>query len=377
MAPIVEDNPDCSDPKPVDPQEVFLQMKLDDRKRTLEQIKVIAESFKHITEDFVLESERKSLCIIVKKPEDAEKLLALKELNDGTSVSIAMHPHRNVIRRVVNVVGCCDMPDEEIQRELAPQGVIEVRRIKKTIEGGHKKDTEMVVLTYSPTVETYKTVKFGILKFKTFPYYTDLQQCFKCWEFRHIKPDCPQKEPICGICSGSHESMKGNVCCEKTFCKKCNSADHPISSRKCPKYERERKIHQIRIGKDVSYYEAKQEYETKKANDKDIIINYLNIKVTNMEAELEKKDREILILRAIYETMKLNEAKAVKPNQPQQPKRVERATKVISSKADPQVKKEPPKEKEAEKSAEEEQESTKTGEGKARRKKKGKKGRGK
>lgn len=375
MASIVMNNGNEFDHEPITPNGVVLVMKLANRKGTLVQSRVIGESIKQITEDFVLERERSGVCITANKPEDVEKLLALKELNDGTPVSITMHPHRNVIRRVVNVDGCCNMTDEEIQQELAPQGITGVRRIKRKNLKGQKENTEILVLTYSPTVKTYKTVWFGYILLKTFPYYTDLQQCFKCWEFRHIKPYCPQETPICGICSGPHDTVTKKACCKVEFCEKCSSFDHPISSRKCPEYQRERRIHQIRIEKSVSYFEAKFEYERSEVMERNEFIKYLNTKVAVSEADLKKKEHEVMVLRGLFQTMKA--AKEAEQRQQQQPNSVQMQKKKVSTKADEQSKKEPPKEEAAEKCTEEKQENDKSDEHKARRKRRGKKGRGK
>lgn len=376
MASVANGDANSPDPKPTtEPKnEIFLSLRPIDKQKKLNLLTVF-NSTKQCTDDCFGFIENEGFCLNVREPEDAQKLMELTELIDGTPISCEMHPHRNVIRRAVNVAGSCDLPDDEIQRELAEQGIIGVRRIRKTIGDGQKKNTEMLVLTYPRTIKKYKTVKFGFLKFSTFPYYPDVKQCFKCWEFRHIKPQCPNEQPICGTCSGPHETInKGKVCHKKSFCKKCQSSGHPISSRKCPKYEAERAISHIRINKDISHWKATWEYEAKH---KGAIIECLNAKVATMEADLDRKDREIKVLRAIYEATKLNEAKAIRINQLQEPK----PSKVVKTEAKPKTK-ESPKEKEvvvkgAEESTEQEQSGAIAGEGKARRKKKGKKGRGK
>lgn len=347
---------------------VYLLMKPFDK--TLTNHRTICKSIKKVAGKFLCTYEKKGLCLNVYNPDAVEKLLAMKKLSDGTPVEIIMHPTRNYVRRALNVADCCDLSEKEIQRELASQGVVNVRRIMKLTDDGQKEKTTMLVLTFSRSVKTFTPVNIGQLQLRTFPYYPNLQQCFNCWEFRHIKPACPKKVPTCGKCSGPHGSNKDNVCPNPPFCNKCQSGDHPISSHECPKYQTERQITKIRISKGVSHWEAKKEYEKKAQKNTDATVKHLTAQMTTMKEALEKKDREIKILRAIYETMRLEEAKNSHSQQVN-------GSSSKGSQAEAKTKKEPPAEKDAPKSAEEEQSCGKASDGTTRRKKKGKKGRGK
>lgn len=257
----------------------------------------------------------------VSNPDQVKALLQMKELNDGTPVIVTEHQDNNVTRCVVKSRDFLFLTEEELMEELAPQGVIGMRRITRKAEDGSQEDTPSIVLTFSGQIVP-EYVSFVYMRAKTSPYYPELTQCYKCWQFWHIKPDCTC-EPICGTCSGPHDTVKGEICQAKPYCKKCESDEHPISSRKCPKYVIETTIARIKIDRNISYEAAKKAYEQETANSVDALLKKIaelelkmkndttvvNVdgllrKFTELEQIIKQKDHEIQVLRGIFNTMK-------------------------------------------------------------------------
>ncbi|XP_065076660.1 uncharacterized protein LOC135700168 [Ochlerotatus camptorhynchus] len=272
----------------------------------------------------------------VSNPEQVKALLQMDKLTDGTPVIVTEHLDNNVTRCVVKCRELMDLTEEVLLEEVAAQGVIGVRKITRKSEDGLQEETPSIVLSCSgQTAPEY--VFFAYLRVKTSPYYPELIQCYKCWQFWHIKPNC-SCDPMCGTCSGPHDTVIGKICPTKPYCKKCESDEHPISSRKCPKYVVENTIARIKIDRNISYDAAKKAYEEAKVksvdvlmqkladlemmmknNDKTVVnsksVEGLLQKFTDLELIIKEKDREIQVLRGIFNTMQ----QARKPTGDDQP----------------------------------------------------------
>lgn len=271
----------------------------------------------------------------VSNPDQVKALLQMNELTDGTPVIVTEHLDNNVTRCVVKCREVMDVPEEELLEEVTSQGVIDVRKITRKAKDGSQEETPSIVLTFSgQTAPEY--VFFAYFRVKTSPYYPEIIQCYKCWQFWHIKPIC-SCDPICGICSGPHDTVKGEICPAKPYCRKCESDEHPISSRKCPKYVVENTIARIKIDRNISYEAAKKAYEEEKVKSVEVLMKKfadmelmkkdktvvssktlegLLQKFSDLELIIKKKDLEIQVLRGIFNTLK----QAREPTGEDQPK---------------------------------------------------------
>lgn len=179
-----------------------------------------------------------SYALKVRNPKQVEKLMAMKTLADGTKVKISKHPVLNKSRCVVSCLDVKDASDDELMDCLAPQGVSEFRRIKRRTGKEQYENTASIILTIEGTVVP-NHIDFGWLRCKTRPYYPAPMVCYQCWSFGHTKKRCQQSQPTCGNCSQGHVTDETNRCNTDPFCKRCNSASHSLSSRKCPTYVEE------------------------------------------------------------------------------------------------------------------------------------------
>lgn len=189
----------------------------------------------------------------------ATKLMGMKNLSDGTPIKISTHPHRNSVRCVVSNFDVINDSVEQICSELASQGVIGVKRITRK-ENGIDVNTPTLILTIQgTTVPT--SIRFGWFIKTTRPHYQLPMQCFRCWAFGHTKQHC-SVDALCGNCGKKAHLEEGKRCEEPAYCNTCNNEDHATSSRKCPTYEKENNIQRIRTDRNMSYPQARKEWES-------------------------------------------------------------------------------------------------------------------
>lgn len=198
-----------------------------------------------------------ALALTLRNEAQAIKLMNLKQLTDNTEIKITPHPHRNTVRCVVSDFDTVTMDEESLKAELANQGVIAVKRIQKNVNG-ILQNTPAMILTMNNTIIP-SSIKFGLIIRETRPYYQAPMMCYKCWAFGHTKTRCTNA--ICGQCAQPAHTQPNENCLEAPHCSRCNSGSHSLSSRRCPVYEKEDKIQRIRTDRNLSYPQAKKEWE--------------------------------------------------------------------------------------------------------------------
>lgn len=255
------------------------------------------------------ESSKATYALKVRNLRQFNQLLNMKTLMDGTAVSVAEHPTLNSIRCVVSCRDVIDMPDSELLDELKEQGVKELRRITRR-NGPSRENTPAIVLTCRGTTRP-EAIDFGYIRCRTRPYYPSPMQCFNCWLFGHTKMRCQAKTATCGTCSGDHPIPENRECSEESFCKACNTNDHKISSRSCPRWQFENKIQKIKVDQGVSYPAARRIVEQNRGGNSfanivgppsNSALQQTNERVDQLTVALAAKDNEIAELRAALAT---------------------------------------------------------------------------
>lgn len=228
-----------------------------------------------------------------RKVSQVEKLLQMSQLDDGTEVSVQLHPTLNKCRCVISSFDLLQMSESNIETELKDQGVIGARRIKKS----NKEDTPAIILTFNRT--TYpEAVKVGVLRVKTRPYYPNPLLCFGCYEYGHPRKNCP-KPTRCYNCSGDHEDRE--VCEDMPFCRNCKGSHRP-SSRQCEIYKTEVAVIRTKIDFNLSYVDARKRIEagngsyaqvTAQTRLDHVKLNNLTNQVKEKQAEISKLENEL------------------------------------------------------------------------------------
>ncbi|GFV47974.1 uncharacterized protein TNCV_2295541 [Trichonephila clavipes] len=170
----------------------------------------------------------------------------------NSPVTVSPHKTLNSCRGVISEPDLLSTPDAEILEGFSDQGVIQVRRI--TI----KRDsniipTKHIILTFNkPKLPT--AVKAGYLNCKIRPYIPNPLRCFKCQRFGHSQTSC-RGQLTCSRCASVGHSSTD--CTLEPKCVNCTQF-HPSDSKLCQKWKIEKQIQEIKINKNISYFEARK-----------------------------------------------------------------------------------------------------------------------
>ncbi|GFX32841.1 uncharacterized protein TNCV_889771 [Trichonephila clavipes] len=170
----------------------------------------------------------------------------------NSPVTVSPHKTLNSCRGVISEPDLLGTPDAEILEGFSDQGVIQVRRI--TI----KRDsniipTKHIILTFNnPKLPT--TVKAGYLNCKIRPYIPNPLRCFKCQRFGHSQTSC-RGQLTCSRCASVGHSSTD--CTLEPKCVNCTQS-HPSDSKLCQNWKLEKQIQEIKINKNISYFEARR-----------------------------------------------------------------------------------------------------------------------
>ncbi|GFX60465.1 uncharacterized protein TNCV_1181841 [Trichonephila clavipes] len=95
-------------------------------------------------------------------------------------------------------------------------------------------------------------IKAGYLNCKIRPYIPNPLRCFKCQRFGHSQTSC-RGQLTCSRCASVGHSSTD--CTLELKCVNCTQS-HPSDSKLCQKWKLEKHIQEIKLNKDLSYFEA-------------------------------------------------------------------------------------------------------------------------
>lgn len=265
--PLVDPNdrtlPGWMDPEGEHGTVVVLQMKMAEEGELLPKnpfiiAKTIQQQVGRIASAQV-ENRGLSMALKVRSWKQAEKLKNVKELFDKSKVVVTEHPTRNQTRVVVSCSQTIGMTEDELKEELKDQGITNVRKFTKIVNGT-KTDTASMVLTIKGTVLPTH-IYFGFQRCEARPYIPSPMLCYNCFEYGHSKGKCG-KGTACQNCSMTHPAEKDSEgrpspCSKPAFCKNCQGNHNP-SNKKCPRYVEEAEIAKVRAERNITFGEAKQ-----------------------------------------------------------------------------------------------------------------------
>ena len=84
-------------------------------------------------------------------------------------------------------------------------------------------------------------------------------RCYHCQVFGHQENKCGRHAVCCNFSKPENCGPSG-VCDEPAKCVNC-SGDHPANSKQCPQWEKEKKILKINCESNLSFPEARKQYE--------------------------------------------------------------------------------------------------------------------
>lgn len=191
------------------------------------------------------------LLVEVNTKEQCQKLTSLNKIQE---LDVTVTPHRtlNFAKGVISETELLQSTNEEIEVELAEQGVVAARRIMMRKEGKEIK-TKHVVLTFN-TTKLPDAVNAEYLHCKVHPYIPNPRRCFQCQRYGHGSQSCRGK-PTCARCG---QKEHNNEKCERDpQCVNCEGA-HGAYSRSCPVWKREKEIITLKTKENIPYPEARK-----------------------------------------------------------------------------------------------------------------------
>ena len=186
-----------------------------------------------------------SVFIEVETKQQCKNLLKTTKLLGYLPVKVSPHRTLNSSKFVIKCEELDKMDEEEIKKELQPQGIIAVKRISIRY-------SLYVLTTKGQTIP--KRINIGNLKKETRPYIPNPQRCFQCQKFEHTKNSCKGK----AVCAGySEEGHNLDDCKNEPKCVNCQG-DHVAISRDCPKWKIEKDIVTLKYTEKISFADARK-----------------------------------------------------------------------------------------------------------------------
>ena len=156
------------------------------------------------------------------------------------------------LMQIHNITISSTLSDEEICKELAPHGVIHVKRFITKRNGQLVKLNTFLITFNFPNI--LSSIRMGLYNVKVSPYVPNPIRCFKCQKFGHGKGQCKGKLK-CFKCG--EEDHEGFDCKNNPKCSNCGQP-RMVSSKNCQYYLKEKEIQKVISEKNISYPEARR-----------------------------------------------------------------------------------------------------------------------
>ena len=186
-----------------------------------------------------------SVFIEVETKQQCKNLLKTTKLLGYLPVKVSPHRTLNSSKFVIKCEELDKMDEEEIKKELQPQGIIAVKRISIRYS--------LYVLTIKGQTIP-KRINIGYLKKEKRSYIPNPQRCFQCQKFGHTKNSCKGKV-VCAGCGEEGHNL--DDCKNEPKCVNCQG-DHVAISRDCPKWKIEKDIVTLKYTEKISFADARK-----------------------------------------------------------------------------------------------------------------------
>ena len=182
--------------------------------------------------------------------------LNLLKVKSFAGMPCKVFPHKtlNSCKGIIRDKERClrSMSEDDLAKELADQGVINVKRFTAKTSSGIVK-TNTYLFTFS-CASLPREIKAGYCNIRVDVYIPNPLRCYKCQRYGHGVSRCTNGH-ICHRCgSDEHE---GFDCKEAPHCVNCKGA-HMASSKDCPIWIREAEICRIKTTQNISFPEARK-----------------------------------------------------------------------------------------------------------------------
>ena len=197
-------------------------------------------------------SQNRIITLTCGKKSQSDNLLKCVSLGGIAPVTVSPHRSLNTCKGGIRNWELANCDPEEVKRNIP--NIVDIYRIVSKRDGKEIK-TNTLILTFNlPKIPS--SLKICYLNVPVTEYVPNPMRCYKCQTYGHTSNKCKKSE-ICARCS---ETGHYDKTCNKAFkCINCKE-NHAAYSKKCPIYKKEYDIQNIRVKKNVSFFEARKQY---------------------------------------------------------------------------------------------------------------------
>ena len=241
----------------------FLIVEIEDHNRPLTKLSPFATQkwFEGVSSKITNIKRLKEVAFLVECPsKHTSDMLLARSGGNFVDRKVKVSPHRS-LNCTKGVIRCRELEgisDDEIQAELASQGVEMVRRVTVKKGEGRVPTNTFFVTFATPTLPD--RIKIGYVSVTVSLFVPAPMRCFQCQKFGHSKLRCTG-QANCERCG--HKAHDG-ACSEAPVCSNCKG-DHSPRSKDCPKFQFESAVQRVRTERKLSFPEAKKEVEKSQA----------------------------------------------------------------------------------------------------------------
>lgn len=189
------------------------------------------------------------LLLLVKDFATGKKFLDAKSLVGMCEISCKFHEHLNFTKGTIYAPYLSNISTEEIKMELSSQGVVDVFKYERTIDG-IKSPSGVVLLTFD-LYNLPETLDVSWYKVKVREYFPNPMRCKNCQLLGHTQKRCKGSASCVGCNLPPHEETQ----CTRIFCANC-AENHPSSSNTCKKFIQQKEILKIKTKRKCSLRDA-------------------------------------------------------------------------------------------------------------------------
>ena len=172
----------------------------------------------------------------------------------GHPVVVEAHKTMNITKGTVYSEAMAQSSEEEIMEQLKDQGVIQVERMKKKVNGTLTNTNRYILIfddVFLPPMIKLADWHRELVEL----YIPPPMRCVVCQKLGHVKKWCRQKEESCGNCCKVGHKMK--ECINESYCINCRG-NHKPNDKKCEAYNKKAEILATQVRERVTYYEASE-----------------------------------------------------------------------------------------------------------------------
>ena len=195
--------------------------------------------------------------LLVKTKDEKQTSQLLKATAFGQENCIIEKDNRlNTSKGTVHAFDLMELSEEEIAKWFEGFGVVGVKRFTRT-NNGRTENTPTLLLTFDRPVCPTR-LDFDYTVYHVRKYIPNPLICYRCGKFGHGEARCPL-QPEQAVCLNCGADKHAGTCQPK--CISCSSNDHSCRSRECPVWQKEQEICTLKVEKDISYTQARKEYD--------------------------------------------------------------------------------------------------------------------